>query len=115
MKKGYFITFEGAEGSGKSTQIRNAVAFLKEKGRTVVMLREPAPNELVNPAIEGTHQRLLIPRRATQRKQDRSLSGESRVKYGTHTANFQAFSSEALAPARLPLPHNQLASGTETL
>ena len=41
MKKGYFITFEGAEGSGKSTQIRNAVAFLKKKGRTVVMLREP--------------------------------------------------------------------------
>ncbi|MEI7751749.1 MAG: dTMP kinase, partial [Candidatus Omnitrophota bacterium] len=41
MKKGYFITFEGAEGSGKSTQIRNAVAFLKKKGRSVVMLREP--------------------------------------------------------------------------
>jgi len=41
MKKGYFITFEGAEGSGKSTQIRNAVAFLKKKGRAVVMLREP--------------------------------------------------------------------------
>jgi dTMP kinase len=41
MRKGYFITFEGAEGSGKSTQIRNAVAFLKKKGRSVVMLREP--------------------------------------------------------------------------
>lgn len=41
MKKGYFITFEGAEGSGKSTQIRRAVAFLKKKGRSVVMLREP--------------------------------------------------------------------------
>jgi dTMP kinase len=41
MKKGYFITFEGAEGSGKSTQIRKAVAFLKKQGRSVVMLREP--------------------------------------------------------------------------
>ncbi len=41
MKKGYFITFEGAEGSGKSTQIRKAVTFLKKKGRSVVMLREP--------------------------------------------------------------------------
>ncbi len=41
MRKGYFITFEGAEGSGKSTQIRNAAAFLKKKGRRVLMLREP--------------------------------------------------------------------------
>ena len=39
--KGFFITFEGAEGSGKSTQIRNAVAFLVKKGHSVVMLREP--------------------------------------------------------------------------
>lgn len=41
MKKGYFITFEGAEGSGKSTQIRNAVSFLVKKGCSVLMLREP--------------------------------------------------------------------------
>ncbi len=41
MKKGYFITFEGAEGAGKSTQIKNAVGFLKKKGYSVVMLREP--------------------------------------------------------------------------
>ena len=41
MKKGFFITFEGAEGSGKSTQIQKAVAFLKKKGHVVVMLREP--------------------------------------------------------------------------
>jgi dTMP kinase len=40
-KKGYFITFEGAEGSGKSTQIKNAVSFLKKKGRSILMLREP--------------------------------------------------------------------------
>ncbi|HNX68794.1 MAG TPA: dTMP kinase [Candidatus Omnitrophota bacterium] len=39
--RGYFITFEGSEGAGKSTQIRNAVAFLKQRGCSVVMLREP--------------------------------------------------------------------------
>lgn len=42
MKKwGRFITFEGAEGSGKSTQIRFAVNFLRRKGRSVVLFREP--------------------------------------------------------------------------
>ncbi len=41
MKKGMFITFEGGEGSGKSTQIKRAVAFIQSTGRDVVVLREP--------------------------------------------------------------------------
>ena len=40
-KQGYLISFEGAEGSGKSTQIRYAVNFLRRKGRAVVVFREP--------------------------------------------------------------------------
>ncbi len=46
MKKGYFITFEGGEGSGKSTQIKRTVDFLKEKGREVVVLREPGATRI---------------------------------------------------------------------
>lgn len=36
-----FITFEGAEGAGKTTQIRLLDAFLRELGYTVINTREP--------------------------------------------------------------------------
>ncbi|MDD2689437.1 MAG: dTMP kinase [Candidatus Omnitrophica bacterium] len=39
--KGRFITFEGSEGCGKSTQSRLLYQFLKRKGYNVVYLREP--------------------------------------------------------------------------
>jgi dTMP kinase len=41
MKRGTFITFEGSEGSGKSTQIALIRRFLKKKGKKVVFVREP--------------------------------------------------------------------------
>ncbi len=41
MKKGIFITFEGGEGSGKSTQIRFVEAYFRKKGRNVILVREP--------------------------------------------------------------------------
>jgi len=36
-----FITFEGPEGSGKSTQIARAYDYLQTRGRRVVKTREP--------------------------------------------------------------------------
>lgn len=41
MKKGYFISFEGGEGAGKSTQVEALAAWLCASGYEVVKTREP--------------------------------------------------------------------------
>jgi dTMP kinase len=41
-----FVTFEGVDGSGKSTQAELAAAFLREGGREVVATREPGGTPL---------------------------------------------------------------------
>ncbi len=41
VKPGKFITFEGGEGAGKSTQVKRLAAFLASHGNSVVETREP--------------------------------------------------------------------------
>lgn len=46
MSKGLFITFEGCDGCGKTTQLELLAKFLEEKGYDVIVTREPGAKGL---------------------------------------------------------------------
>jgi dTMP kinase len=46
VNKGIFITFEGVDGAGKSTQLDYAVKYLSESRQDIVQTREPGGTPL---------------------------------------------------------------------
>lgn len=46
MSKGFFITFEGADGCGKTTQINLLDKYLRDKGYKTLLTREPGAKGL---------------------------------------------------------------------
>jgi dTMP kinase len=45
MSRGLFISLEGLDGSGKTTQINRLAAWLKKRGHSVLVTREPGGTE----------------------------------------------------------------------
>lgn len=41
MSRGFFVTFEGLDGSGKTTQIRKLADWLERRGEPVLLTRQP--------------------------------------------------------------------------
>lgn len=55
MKKGFFITFEGGEGSGKSIQVEILTSHLHEEGYSVAVTREPGGTRIGEQIRTITH------------------------------------------------------------
>jgi dTMP kinase len=61
QQRGLFITFEGGEGAGKSTQIKRLADYLRQNGEVVTLTREPGGSQgaeavrhvLLSGAVEG--------------------------------------------------------------
>ena len=66
--RGRFITFEGPEGSGKSTQVQLLAETLRAEGRTVLVTREPGGTPLaekIRTLVRETSNDAPVPRSET--------------------------------------------------
>ena len=85
-RRGLFITFEGVEGAGKSTQIRRLAASLQRDGVSVLVTREPGGT----PISERIREVLL------ERKHHRMVSTTELLLYAAARSQHVA---EFIAPA----------------
>ena len=65
MKRGYFITFEGGEGAGKSIQVEILASHLREEGYPIVVTREPGGTRIGEQIRSITHNQENVDMEAT--------------------------------------------------
>ena len=64
MRHGLFITFEGLDGSGKTTQINRLAAWLKKRGHSTLITRQPggtAAGDRIRALVLDSHSKGLAP------------------------------------------------------
>jgi dTMP kinase len=64
MRRGLFITFEGLDGSGKTTQINRLAAWLKKHGHRVLLTRQPggtATGDRIRALLLDSHSKGMTP------------------------------------------------------
>jgi len=80
MKRGHFISFEGGEGAGKSTQLQLLAAAMAERGIDCVTTREPGGT----PGAEALRELLLSPEHDWNARAEALLFAAARA---DHVAN----------------------------
>ena len=95
MSRGVFITFEGGEGVGKSTQIKLLETALMEQGRDVIVTREPGGT----PAAEDIRNVLFDP------KHDEAWTAEAEtlMMYAARELHIKEVIAPALSASKIVL------------
>lgn len=91
---GHFITFEGGEGAGKSTQIKLVAETLKSKGYSVVITREPGGT------VQGEGVRALLVQGDSKRW---TPLAEALLNYAARDAHLNEVIRPALAAGKVVL------------
>ena len=94
MKQSIFISFEGMDGSGKSTQMRRLAARLREMGRTVIETVEPG-----GPPIAMKIRRILL----DSANQELSPAAELLLYFASRAQNVDEVIRPALARGEIVL------------
>ena len=88
MARGRFITFEGIDGAGKSTHIATVRTLLQERGRDVLLTREPGGT----PAGEALREVVL--------RADMSMRTETLVMFAARAEHVERLIAPALQAGR---------------